>query len=121
MSSGSGSTWLNLIEEKRSLFTGLGCEVPATTNSEASFRHAFEVICRGQREHYIPRLSAKLFPSYGNIIEFATAIGASAPDLPSDALVALVWWASLAAIEASSPGMRARQCLLVHSAVARLG
>lgn len=97
VSGGSNATWLSLLEEMKNTAETLikqRCRVPKDTNSGLSFRSALEDLCKQRGEKKIPRLEAKLFPSYARITELATAVGHSAPDLqnllPSDGLEGLI-------------------------------
>jgi hypothetical protein len=104
MSGGPGTTWLGLLDDKKSQLIDLGYEKSSTVGSEAAFRTAFESICRKYREKFPTRLLANLLGSYGNIITFANAVGGAAqkvsPKSPNR-MAALVWGASFATVEVS--------------------
>jgi len=99
MSGGAGTTWLSLLDKKESLLNEQGCEAHSTISNEATFRTAFEGICRKYKEKWSTRLLAALLHSYGSITSFASTIDGAAQLSPSDNLTGLLWWVSFAAIE----------------------
>jgi hypothetical protein len=99
MSGGARTTWLSLLDEKKSLLIERGCEAHPAVRSEATFRTAFENICRKYKEKWSTRLLAALLHSYGSITSFASTIDGAAQLGQSDNLTGLLWWASFAAIE----------------------
>ena len=106
--SGSGSTWLSLIEDKRievRRHFGQGYRVPQNINNGRSFRGAIEKFCDSRREHKAPKLETKLIPSFTAIRDLARAVGQSIGDLqtlaPNDTPEGLIWWTSFALIEVS--------------------
>ena len=106
--SGSGSTWLSLIEGKRleaKRHFGQGCKTPATINNGRSFRGALEKFCQRRREHRAPKLETKLIPTFTAIKDLARAVGQSIDDLqtlaPNDTPEGLIWWTSFALLEVS--------------------
>ena len=108
--SGSGSTWLSLIEDKglevRRQF-GQGYKAPVTINNGRSFRSALEKFCERRGEHKAPKLETKLIPSFTAIRDLAKAVGHSIEDLqtlaPNDSPEGLIWWTSFALLEVSRP------------------
>ena len=100
MSGDAGTTWLSLLDEKKSLLKyERGCEAYLPVSNEATFRTAFEDICRKHKEKGSTRLLAALLRSYGSITSFASTIDGAAQLSPSDNLTGLLWWVSFAAIE----------------------
>lgn len=106
--SGSGSTWLSLIEDKRLEVKrqfGQGYQTPANINDGRSFRGALEKFCERRREHKAPKLETKLIPSFTAIRDLARAVGQSIEDLqtlaPNDTPEGLIWWTSFALLEVS--------------------
>ena len=101
MSGGSVTTWLSLVEEKRSSLIDLGCEDLSDICSEATFRDAFEVLCRKYREKWTTRLLSSLGRTDVHITAFASAVDTAAQLEASQGLTGLLWWASFAAIKVS--------------------
>src|SRR2546423_15227653 len=100
MSGGSGTTWLSLVEEKRSSLNDLGCEALSIC-SEADFRRAFEDLCRRRKEKWATRLLSNLSRTDVHITAAASAVDDAAQLEASQGLTALLWWACFAAIEVS--------------------
>lgn len=99
MSSESGTQWRHFLEEQTSFLDRGGCKLPSHICDQKTFREAFESTCKSHKEKYITRLSGKVYPSFIDIIEFATSIDKSCQDLGPKALEALVWSASFELIE----------------------
>lgn len=104
--SGSGTTWLSLRDEKKHNIKehfGQGYSVPEDINSGRSFRAALENFSSKKGERRVQRLEAKLFPSYIPITQLAKAVDKSTADLqhlaPNETLEGLIWWLSFALIE----------------------
>ncbi|KAF7502388.1 hypothetical protein GJ744_005966 [Endocarpon pusillum] len=109
-SSGSGATWLSLLDKKRHIKESLPRVYAALgdVNSGPSFRAAFENLCKKVKEHKIYSLEAKLLPSFKAITELARAADQSVADQsaarlphlqPNDTLEGLVWWTSFTLIK----------------------
>ena len=99
MSGGPSTTWLSLVNDKKSELAEQGCGASARVCSEAAFRLAFEAICKKYKERLAIRLLARLGRTYGHIIAFASAVGTAAQLEASQGLTGLLWWAKFAAIE----------------------
>ena len=106
--SGSGTTWLSLLDEKRHEVKecfGQDYEVPQIISSGRTFRSAFEKFARGKGDYRFSKLEAKLFPSIIAISELSRLIDQSDTELlhlaPNENLEGLVWWISFAIIEVS--------------------
>ena len=109
--SGSGATWLSLLDEKKQGIKkcfGQDYSAPKNINSGRSFRSTFETFCRRKGEHRLePRFEATLLPSLTTITELARAVDQSTTDLqrlaPSERLEGLTWWLLFAVIEVRHP------------------
>ena len=106
--SGSGSTWLSLIEDKRISVNhqfGQGYRAPADINNGRSFRGAIEKFCESRRDLKVPKLETKLIRPFTAITSLARAVGQSIEDLqtlaPNDTPEGLIWWTSFALIDVS--------------------
>ena len=108
--SGSGTTWLSLLDEKRHEVTecfGQDYRVPQDISSGRTFRDAFEKFARRKGDYRYSKLEAILFPSMTRISELSRLVDQSTAELqplaPNKSLEGLVWWILYAIIEVSSP------------------
>lgn len=104
--SGSGTTWLSLRDEKKHNIKehfGQGYSVPEDISSGRSFREAFEKFSSNKGERRVERLEAKLGPFHTPITDLAKAVDKSTADLQhlaaNETLEGLIWWISFALIE----------------------
>ena len=99
----SSASWLSLLAAKNSKLSEEGCKIDESIYDEASFVTAFKKLCTEKKENSPVQFINPLVFSCKKIHPFVEAIAEQIPDLSPSALKGLVWGATYAVIEASTP------------------